>query len=107
MSKPTGKLIDIMKSADSIDDYLKKVEDSMIDTTVAAELNKIIYENNLKPTKIFADAGIDRSYGYDILNGKKTPSRDKLLAILFTIGLDDSHTQTFIPQKTVGWQPTV
>ncbi|MCR4674928.1 MAG: hypothetical protein K5675_07945 [Lachnospiraceae bacterium] len=101
MKKTTGNLLDILKSATSIDDYFKKVEDNMINTSLAEELNNIILNKNLKTSKLFSEANIDRSYGYDILNNKKHPSRNKLLALLFAMHLSDDEVQTLL--KTTGY----
>ena len=39
---------------------------------------------------------LSRAYVYQIFSGEKTPSRDKLIATAFGLGLSDEETQTLL-----------
>ncbi len=41
-------------------------------------------------------AGLDRTYGHQIFNGTRNPSRDKLIQLAFGLGLDVEETQALL-----------
>lgn len=56
-------------------------------------LNSKMIERTISPAELIAAAQIQRNYGYQILNGTRNPSRDKVLALCLALGLDLSETQ--------------
>ena len=57
----------------------------------------------LKRGKLIRLSGLDRGYVYDILAGKKNPSRDKVLALCFAMSLSADKTQKLL--KSTGYAP--
>lgn len=45
---------------------------------------------------VIKNSGIDRTYGYQLFNGTRQPSREKLLQLAFGIGLDVEETQRML-----------
>lgn len=96
----TGNLLSILNSSRSVQDYLTKVESSMIHTSVGDELKKVMDEKGLKPGEVFDTAGISKSTGYDILSGKKHPSREKVLAFIVVMGLSQEEAQDLLKHSS-------
>ena len=95
-NKTTGNLLTILNSSRSVQDYLTKVESFMLHTSLGAELKKLMDEKGLKAGEIFDTAGLSRSTGYDILSGKKHPSREKVLALIVVMGLSQEEAQNLL-----------
>lgn len=51
-------------------------------------LNKYIVEKNIPHTDIIRELNVERSYGYQILNGKRIPPRIQLIKICLLFKLD-------------------
>jgi len=48
------------------------------------------------PGQIIRRSGIDRTYGHQLFNGTRKPSRDKLLQLAFGFGLDVEGAQALL-----------
>lgn len=48
------------------------------------------------PEKIIKRAAIDRTYGHQLFNGTRKPSRDKVIQLAFGFGLDVNCTQKLL-----------
>ena len=90
---PTEELLKQLNSCNSIDDYFKKNSEYLIDTTLAEYLYNVFEEKCLKKSRVFEKAEIDSVYGYQIIGGKKTPSRNKLLALVIAAGFTLNEIQ--------------
>ena len=53
-------------------------------------------EKGMIPERIIRDAGIDRTYGHQLFNGTRMPSRDKAIQIAFGFGLNVEETQRLL-----------
>ncbi|MDD6429064.1 MAG: XRE family transcriptional regulator [Lachnospiraceae bacterium] len=49
--------------------------------------------NDRKPSEIIRDSNIERTYGYQIFNGRKLPGRDKVIMISLALHLNLDMTQ--------------
>lgn len=50
-------------------------------------------EKGISPGRLWELSLIQRNYGYQILNGTKTPGRDKIIAICLSLALSLEDTQ--------------
>lgn len=55
------------------------------------------------PERVIKMASIERTYGHQLFNGTRKPSRDKVIQLAFGFGLDVEETQSLlkIAQKSV------
>ena len=75
-----------MKSSKDYEEYLRANGESVTDGVMPhTALNTLINEGGLKKSEVIARSTIEEHYAYQILQGKKTPSRDKM--IMLCIGL--------------------
>ena len=56
-------------------------------------INEQIFLQNISPADLIAQAGIQRNYGYQILNGTKNPSKEKIISLCLALHLDVAQTQ--------------
>lgn len=86
------------------DDLLKALSTQKIDDvlTLAADdtfvdyLNRLIDESGIKKSELFRHAQIERSYGYQIIKGRRLPSRDKVIALALSLSLDLEKTNRLL-----------
>ena len=87
--KNTNELLDILKSC-SNPTHLKEALDLLPESgsqTLSNYLAQLLAEKGLSRAKVIEQANLARAYGYQIFQGEKQPSRDKLLAIAFAMHL--------------------
>lgn len=99
--KKTDKLLDILKKSPTIDDYIENETDNLIHMTLSEYLNKILSDKNLKTSDLVKLTGLDRTYTYQIVSGRKTPSRDKVIAICIALNMSFKDTQQLL--KATGY----
>ena len=97
MSMPlTFAMNDELKRTTNIGDFLKKNKKNMIDGKLADHLNQLLADKNITVADVVRGSYLDRGYVYQIFSGKKTPSRDKLIAIAFGMHLSGDETQKML-----------
>ena len=96
MKKTTDELQNEIRSASSIEDYLKNNRDEMSDNTVAAVLKNMIEQKKLTKAEVIRKSGLNEIYAYQIFAGKREPSRDKVLALCFGMSLCIEDVQTIL-----------
>ena len=65
----------------------------MLSQELGEYLMQLLRQKNLKRAQVVEDSGVDKAYVYQIFNGDKKPSRDKLIVIAFGMGLNEEETQ--------------
>lgn len=59
-------------------------------------INKHIVEKNITHTDIIRALNVERSHGYQILNGRRVPTRDQLIKICLFLGLEFDEVQRML-----------
>lgn len=62
----------------------------------AAYLTQLCTERGLVPERVIKQAQIERTYGHQLFNGTRKPSRDKVLQLAFGFGLTVEETQKLL-----------
>ena len=101
--KKTDELLKTISSSHDIDGFLNNHHQEFLEVNIAEYLNKVIKEKNLVKSEVVKNSGLDRVYAYQILNGTRTPSRDKLLLFCFGMKLTFEETQKLL--KYNGFAP--
>ena len=68
----------------------------MLDLTLSEHLMLLLRKKKLKRADVVRDSGLEKAYVYQIFDGKKRPSRDKLIAIAFGLHLNSKETQRML-----------
>ena len=88
MIKNTDEIQQEIQSTDNIYDVLDNNHESFRFEELSDYLKGLLERKNIKPADAIRKSGLDRSYGHQIISGKKAPSRDKLIALSFGMGLE-------------------
>lgn len=64
--------------------------------SISEYLDALCKEYDMVPGQVIKKAQIDRTYGHQIFNGTRNPSRDKLIQIAIGFGLSLEETQRLL-----------
>lgn len=104
MKKTTGELLELLKKSPAVVSYMEHAADDLIrQIPLSVYLTNLIEEKAMEKSRLIRLSGLDRGYVYDILAGKKNPSRDKVLALCFAMSLSAENTQQLL--KSTGYAP--
>ena len=85
MKKSTQELLDILKNTPAFSNYAEQEEAELIEVSLSDYLNRLIQAKNQDLPSLIRKSGLDRTYCYQIFDGRKRPSRDKVLALCFAM----------------------
>ena len=101
--KKTTDLLNELTGSNNIDKYFKDNQDSIVDSSLSEHLCQIFNERNLSKADVLKKANLNEIYGYQILAGKRMPSRDKIISLC--IGADFSIDDINYALKISGFAP--
>lgn len=101
--KTTDELLNEIKKTGEIEEFLEKNSAEFTDKPLYKYLNELIDNSGAAKADVIARSSLNRIYAYQILSGKRLPSRDKLIAFAFGLQLDLDGTDRLI--KYVGYSP--
>ncbi len=96
--KTTDELIHEIKTSADILDYLEKNSAEMQVDSLPEYLKDWLRRKGLSKADVVRRSNLNRAYVYQIFLGRKYPSRDKVIALAFGLGLDSDETQTLLKQ---------
>ena len=91
--KATDELLKQIKEL-NIEEFKK--EESFDCVSIGEYLCSLLTSHNLQPKDIILNLNMERSYTYQILNGRRKPTRNFLLRIAIFIGLSLDETQKIL-----------
>lgn len=94
--KTTGDLENEIKSAGSAEEYLIQNSDYLLKKSISGVLNEALFRAGMSVSQVVKRSGLTRSHVYHIFSGKRMPSRDKLIAIAFGLGLNCDETNALL-----------
>jgi len=92
----TEYLNEKLLQTNNLKSFLKENKQVIAKDTFAVALGKKIDENELTNSDVFKKANISHSTGYQILNGRRLPSRDKVLQLTVALGLNLEETNKLL-----------
>lgn len=101
----TVELMSILKNIDDesyLDEFVKITSTNFSDPSLPNFFQNICKEKGISKSDLIKNAEIDRTYGYQILNGTKKPSRDKLLKLCISASLDIEESNKALKLGNVG-----
>lgn len=94
--KTTGELMKLLTSTRNTAE-LKQYTDTLPEMAGTLNfpeyLNRQMRSRDMTAAKLIADAQIQRNYGYQILDGRRSPSRDKVISLCLALKTDLPETQ--------------
>jgi len=92
LNKATEHLTNEIKESRSISSFIKDNTLEFDASLFVKTLQSYLEVNNISKQKLIRESCLNSSYVYDILGGKKTPSRDTVIKLSFALGLTLSET---------------
>lgn len=94
--KTTGELLKVLHSTHSskaLQEYRTQhtIPDSSL--SFADAFSELLDAHHLSKAEVIRNSLLDRTYAYQIINGTKTPGRDKILSLSIAAGLSLKETQ--------------
>lgn len=75
-------------------------DDKLIEENACPELcillNGLMEEKNISRPELIRKLNVDQNYGYQLLNGTRTPTRERLIKIGLILGLDVEQLQKLL-----------
>ena len=99
----TDQMIEALDNADSFADFNKKFQDEFVAVSLHDSIQKIIEKKGFSKSGVIRDADLDRTYGYQIINGTRKPTRDKLIQLAFGLKLDADEADRLL--RIAGFSP--
>ena len=96
MVDTTNALLKRIVSSKDFREVLKENKDAFEELSVSDYLRGLCKERGMVPEQVIKKAQIDRTYGHQIFNGTRIPSRDKLIQLAFGFGLSLDETQELL-----------
>ncbi len=96
MKKRTEELMQMLSSADTLEQYWKETQDERLDMSLASYLHQLLQQYGLKKNEVINRSGLNQIYAYQIFAGTKQPSRDKLIALVFAFPLTCMDAQRLL-----------
>ena len=91
--KSTGELEHCIRESESADVLADKAFDA---PALATYLNALLHKHGVALQDVIVACRLDRSYGYQLFNGTRRPTRDFLLRLAFFLHLSEEDTQRLL-----------
>ena len=103
MAETTNSLLKKIVNGKDFPKILETNKDAFEELPVSEYLRRLCEERDIVPEQVIKKAQIDRTYGHQIFNGTRIPSRDKLiqLALGFELSLDETQKLLKIAGKSM------
>lgn len=92
----TSSLLSGLFKASELTDFVARHEDALKLPALTEHLEALCKEKQMLRVEVIRRAGIDRSFGFQIFQGTKNPSRDKVLQLALGFGLGYEETQILL-----------
>ena len=95
-SQSTEELMKLLRSAKNtkdLKDFTSMLSDASFPTTFPDYLMTKMQCADMSAAELISRAQLQRNYGYQILDGRRNPSRDKVIAFSLALHLDVNETQ--------------
>ena len=92
----TEKLTDVLQkagSADELQKYMDRLDDNPAHSSFQEYFNSLPKTKAIGRAELIRRTNMDRSYGYQLLKGTRSPGRDKILLFCVAAKLDLHETQ--------------
>lgn len=98
MGKTTKELIESMQSSKDYQSYLLNHNDEINSSRMKIDraLSVILAEKGLKKADVIRKSGLDRYYAYQIFNGTKNPTRDKVVMLCISADMTFDEIQNLL-----------
>jgi len=99
----TREFYDEISESKDLKSFIRNNKDNFIHVDLPEYLDLLLSAKDKTKKEMISSAGIEKSYLYQIFNGRRTPSRDKLLriALALKLALDDTQRLLIVAEKPI------
>ena len=94
--KSTDELLKILKNYNNIEEFIEDNTEDIKNTTFVQYITECLNNCNLTKAQVIEKSNIQKNYAYQIFSGPKKPSRNKVLALSISMGLDTDATNRLL-----------
>ena len=94
--KTTNSLEKELSSCSNLDFFLKENKTAFEDQSIVDVLQFWIEKKGLTRKAVIENSGLNTVYGYQLLSGHRSPSRDKLLCLAFGLNMNTEEAQELL-----------
>lgn len=95
-SESTREIERRLFAAPDFGDFLEENGAGMLTPQICYHLSELCRTRGIKAVEVIRRADLERTYGHQLFNGTRRPSRDKLLQLAFGFGLSVEETQELL-----------
>ena len=99
MGMSTQNMMKLLNSAKSIDTLLEQNSGNFVSHPLCDALAALLAQKGLTRSQAIKNSMLNTIYGQQIFAGRKTPSRDKLITIIFGLGLTFDEAETLLKEQ--------
>ena len=92
----TSTLLQKLFKTPDLDKFMKHYSKELEPPQFHCYISQLCSEQGQVPERIIKQAAIDRTYGHQLFNGTRRPSRDKVIQLAFGFGLDVDGAQELL-----------
>ncbi len=92
----TEEILTALKAANNIKTFTTKYVNSFVDVTFKEYLDSLLAAKSVKKAAVIKASGLTDSYAFQIFQGFRSPSRDKLLALAIGLGVTFDECQKLL-----------
>ena len=92
----TNTLLKQLFRTNNLDFFLKNYEENLHAPDFCQLLKDLCMQKGLSPAQVIDQSQIERTYGHQLFNGTRSPSRDKVLQLALGAGLGVPDTQKLL-----------
>ncbi len=96
--KTTGELLEELMAPGSFSSYLSRNREQMLHPNVGRELDKLCRGQKLSKAAVARRSGVSEVYLHQVLAGKRSPSRDRLLCLCIGLSAGVEEIQKLLRQ---------
>lgn len=100
MEKPTkvktSTLLGRVFKASNLKRFMDENDELFLNVPFHLHISEMCREVGMVPEQIIKQTGIERTYGHQIFNGTRKPSRDKVIQLALGFRLDTNGTQELL-----------
>lgn len=103
--KKTTELLNVLNSIDnknSLEEYLNNNLSNYTNVNFSSYFELVFKEKGIKKSDVINASNLSRTYAYQILNGTKKPSRDKIIQLCIASTLNLEETQRALTLGNAG-----
>lgn len=94
--KTTKQIFEEIFNCDDLKKYMEDNGNNFINREFHEYLEKLMKQKKASKTRLIKRSNIEKSYIYQILNGRRNPSRDKIVRIALATNLSLDETQKLL-----------